>query len=180
MNKRLEQTLTRHGVPIERWGRGSAKTVEDLASELERGEAQLRENPRTGELERLVRVAEVDVFARDAEGAVRRLVEDHQRFADGRRRKRKLDSSLAEKLLAAERPLAAARRALEEELGVSGAQVRRAGRPHTTTRESPSYPGLRTRYEIVPYAAWLSGDDIQERYVERTPEKDTKFRWAAA
>jgi hypothetical protein len=179
VEQRLEDVLTRHGVPIERWGQGGAKNVRDLAREVDRGEAELRED-RSGQLERYVRVAEVTVFARDEAGSVRRLVEDHQRFSDGRTRERDLDGSLAEKLLEGERPLAAARRALREELGISQARVRRAGRARSITRESESYPGLRSRYEIVPYTAWLSEDAVRERYVERTSEKETVFRWAAA
>jgi hypothetical protein len=180
MGDDVEQLLREHGVPIELWGRGAAKSVADLRQEIERGEAVVGINPRNDRLERLVRVAEVDVLARGPRGRKRRLVEDHQRFADGRTRRRKLDRSLAEKLVAGERPLAAARRALREELGVVEATVQRAGRPHTRTTDSPSYPGLRTRYELVPFIAWLPEDTVRERYVEKTPEKATTFRWAVA
>lgn len=55
----LSELLTRYGVPVEQFGTGEAKTLEDLQKEIREGETVLYDN--NGQLVRQVSVANVDV-----------------------------------------------------------------------------------------------------------------------
>src|SRR5690606_24975958 len=110
----LEQQLREAGLPIDRWGEGPTKTVEDLWQEIADGESRLivsqvdELNARQGELVRVTNVLGLDVYARH-DGRLYRLKEDRQEFSDGRgTRYRDIDSSLGEKIKADEDHRAAA------------------------------------------------------------------------
>lgn len=135
----LEAWLAAAGIPLEQWGRGQAKTVADLWTEIASGEATLRDNPPRRE----VAVAQVLIRRGD-----QLLIEIEQELSDGRRRMRQRPPS--EKLQGGEDALAAARRCLAEELGLAlpVTQLYEVEPPDTFSRVSPSYPGLPTRYAV--------------------------------
>lgn len=172
--RQLAALLRQHGVDVNRWGTAAAKSVEHLRRELEQGESVLLEED--GQLVREVAVVEIDVVGPREEV---RLHEDRQEYRDGRTRRRSLGGALNEKLHPGETPDRAARRALREELGISDARL--ALVPLDTVedeRESPSYPGLRSRYLVWRYRLRLPPRHFRpEGYVEEQDDKATYFRW---
>lgn len=137
----LRDWLRGHGIPLDRWGVGGAKTVEQLYAEVTAGETVLRDDPP------LRRVEAVTLRVRRDDGW--ELVETLQLMSDGTVRSR--DRRPAEKLVPGEDPAAAAVRCAAEELGVEGPQVKvtaltrpDAPEPHP----SPSYPGLPAAYVL--------------------------------
>ena len=194
MNERLEQNvgserttnITRQdlikklsdaGIDPSIWGQGKAKTVEDLLQEVNDGEIELISTP-DGTLVRKVPVVTVDVMYTDALGRHYKLVESRQVFTDGRERHRDRNTSVAEKLKVGENVAEAALRGVQEELGISGEiQLTEDGR-EITELDSPSFPDLRSQYEIFKFSAELTpGQYKPEGYIERQPDKSTYFEW---
>jgi len=141
----LRTWLTAHGIRCETWGRDGTKSVRSLWNEIAAGETRLSPDPPMRE------VAVVSVLI---EAGGRRLTEVRQLMADGTVRERNAWPS--EKLLPGETPVAAALRCLVEELRVDARDVTVAAEPLSTTVEqldSPSYPGLPTRYTLHTVAA---------------------------
>lgn len=138
--RELRDWLAGKRIPVDRWGKGSAKRVTDLWSELDSGESVLTDPP----LER--HLSFVSLVIRKGG---RRLTETGQLLATGETRRR--DWPPGEKMHPGEDAVAAALRCVEEELGVSRAScriVRRASEESTEEKVSPSYPGLLTRYSM--------------------------------
>ena len=172
----LAEALSARGIPVHTWGRGAAKTVAHLHAELAGGECTLHDGI-AGSLDRRVRVCQVTV----THGG-RVLVEDHQRFRDGRVRRRALPGSVSEKLTAAEDPAAGARRALAEELGVDPEGLELvAGRHGIAFGPSPSYPGLAGVYQTLCFRVELPAELYDPAgYVETQADKQTVFCWQPA
>jgi hypothetical protein len=147
----LAAWLDIQGIPRDAWGRGEAKTLADLWAEYESGETAFEDDPPAR------RVAVVQLRLRRA-GKV--LVELAQEFEDGRRRERHRLPS--EKIKTGEDPFAAARRCLREELDLEpdAAGELAIGEPSEMVADSPSYPGLRTRY--ILYMVDGTGDTLPE------------------
>jgi hypothetical protein len=146
----LESWLHAHGVDTALWGRGTAKSLEDLWTEVAQGESLLVDEPPL----RRVQVVELHI-RRDG----RLLVEAAQELASGHVRQR--NQPPAEKLKPGEWPTDAARRCLKEELGVDQEeQIRFAAAP-VETREiiklSPSFPGLVTVFTVHRVVLAVSG-----------------------
>lgn len=140
----LAAWLAAVGIDTNGWGQAESKRLADLWAEYKSGEAVIEDDPPA----RLLNVAEI---------AIRRggllLLEIKQEFADGRHRARLVPPS--EKLKPDESPRAAALRCLREELGLDEAHVR-IGKIEQTIEhaaDSPSYPGLLTRYVFHTFAA---------------------------
>lgn len=135
----LTDWLDTHGVNYAAWGRGTAKTVADLWAEYTAGETAFSDAP----VSRRVVVVQLSIRNGAAE-----LLELAQELSDGRRRERRRPPS--EKLKQEETPLTAALRCLHEELGLAPTDVVIYGDIKTTetTLDSPSYPGLPTRYIV--------------------------------
>jgi hypothetical protein len=124
----LRGWLASKDIPVHRWGTGQAKRVEDLWSELRTGESVLTDLPPRR------RVAFVSVVVRRGDAI---LTEVAQLLATGETRTRQQPPS--EKMLPG------------EELGVPHESCRIIPGTHTEasrTSESPSYPGLVTRYRM--------------------------------
>lgn len=166
--------LKSHGIPLEYWGVGKAKTVRHLVTEIIDRETELiAEN---GELKRKISVVHIDVEY-NLNGQKLTLVEDRQEFKDGRIRKRGLDG-VSEKMKPGENPFISSKRALLEELGL----VVEAGFEHIVTSKktlaSSSYPGLITDYLVhqmrinMPLSLFHS-----EGYREVQIDKTTYFVW---
>lgn len=145
----LAAWLAANGMDLARWGTGAAKRVRDLWAEIARGESQLQQDPP------LRRVAAVVVLVRRGD---RVLVETEQVMRDGRTRPRRRPPS--EKMKPGEGYRDAAVRCLVEEIGVRPAAVAVREATHQVTcltRESASYPGLRTRYVFHTVEARVDG-----------------------
>lgn len=145
--EQLAAWLLKSGIDIESWGKGESKQLLDLWQEYKSGESSLTDNPPT----RLIRVSQV-LIGRDD----RVLLELAQEFADGRHRVRLRPPS--EKLKEGETPRAAAWRCLREELGLDegDVDVDEMGQTIEETADSPSYPGLPTRYIFYVFKATAS------------------------
>lgn len=167
--------LSSFRIPVDSWGQGAAKTVGHLMREIEAGETVL--TTRGKELLRQVGFAAVWVTYRDGRDTYE-LVEDRQEFRDGRVRRRDTGSSISEKIQPGENPKDAAKRALREELGISGKVDLKGGKKTEELKESPSYPGLRTQYLRHDFSAELKLDQYSpEGYVEEQDDKTTYFVW---
>ncbi len=132
------------GIDTIAWGQGKAKQPGDLWAEYRNGETRFADDPPA----RLIDVAQIVLGRGDAV-----LLELAQEFADGRRRVRLRPPS--EKMKPGESPRAAAWRCLAEELGLTEAEVALDEDYHVIEEEedSPSYPGLMTRYRFHVFAA---------------------------
>lgn len=125
------------GIDTATWGEGEAKALDDLWGEYLKGESSFDDEPPS----RVIKVVQLVIRRGDAI-----LTEIDQLFADGRRRTRMRPPS--EKLARGEEPRAAVLRCLSEELGLRAADVviEREREPYEVISDSPSYPGLPTRY----------------------------------
>lgn len=173
----LMEALKQHGVPVDRWGSGSAKTVSRLLGEIEAGETTLVKDGR--ELLRRTRFVALTVTHQGEEGE-QELYEKEQVFKDGRPRIRNLDWSASEKLLGEEDSQAALNRLLSEELfeiaaGIEG--IISTGETEEI-KESPSYPGLKTEFKRYNFEGELRGATYKpEGYTLQESDKTTHFAW---
>jgi 8-oxo-dGTP pyrophosphatase MutT (NUDIX family) len=158
------------GVDADSWGQGESKRLIDLWAEYESGEAALEDNPPS----RTIEVAEVIIRRGDAV-----LIEVEQEFSDGRRRARLVPPS--EKMRPGESPLDAARRCLREELGLLVAEVtlRQEYVLAEAVADSPSYPGLLTRYRFHTFEAAAAGLPDEDFYRDNAAPDDPirRHRW---
>ncbi len=168
----LRAWLAANGIDLDAWGKGNAKAVEDLWSELVAGETTLQDDPPL----RITRVVSVLVYKAD-----RTLVEARQTLSDDRERSRGVPPS--EKMRVGEEPLDAAVRCLDEELGVRPDHLRFLGLEESREpRPSRSYPGLYTRYvafQIEATVARLPDGDFTtvERGHNRERGKTHYWTW---
>jgi ADP-ribose pyrophosphatase YjhB (NUDIX family) len=152
----LHAWLIAQGLDLSAWGHGAAKDAAALWTELREGDARLVGPPPL----RLVEVVEVLVAHPAAHHTPqpRYLIEAEQELGDGRRRQRNLLPS--EKLKPGEDCQQAAIRCLQEELGVAPQDVEiipGSQQVIQRTLDSPSYPGLPTRYTVHTVAARVQG-----------------------
>lgn len=141
--------LEANGIDTSAWGQGEHKGVVHLWRELQTGDASLQEEPPM----RQVTVVQVLVRRGDAV-----LVERVQELASGQRRGR--DQPPSEKLKSGESYLDGAMRCLREELGAAPSQVSLNPASHRrwmAQEDSPSYPGLPTRYTMHAVEATVAG-----------------------
>ena len=176
----LKRLLEVHGVDFSNWGSGATKSLEALAGELKGGESRLQIDE--GGLTRVVSVVGVDVLFEDREHGVLRLVEAEQRFTGGSVRQRQLRTSLGEKQLPGESPLAAAKRAIEEALGLPARTLQfKQLRSETDEGPSSSYPGLRSLRHLTYFECLLPAPLFDSMgYEECQLDKVTSFTWCQA
>ncbi len=168
--------LKKYNISLDKWGQGSAKTVDHLDREVEGGESVLEE--RDGKLVRVVRVSWLNVFYVDRNGDRYKLIEKKQVFRDGRERVRSTEYSIAEKISKDEEAKNAARRCLREELGIANPRGINYSNTLKHIEESHSYPGVLSEYQDYIFDYIVSeGDYRPEGYVERQEDKDTYFEW---
>ena len=193
----LRQWLDANGVDANAFGVNGAKSLTDLAIEVERGETTLALDDVTNAPRRDVRVLRLLVTDETSRpGQV--LVEARQEWESGRVRYR--NTPLSEKLLGNEDWRDAVRRAVDEELGgaidatqfslkVDESSVRRT----EVDRESLSYPGLSSRYAMFTVTcevkglpepttpvegSAMEGGELGFTSVEGTPSGWLKATWA--
>lgn len=171
--------LQQYAIPVELWGQGRAKTVGHLFRELSEGDTELVTLGR--ELLRQVAFVNIDVYA-EFDGTQHRLREDRQVFDEGlpteRTRTREMVGAVKEKLHKAENPDEVVERAVQEELQVRGSIAYQKLREENLDEESPSYPGLRSKYKAHYFRADLKGDQInRDGYKEVQTDKTTYFVW---
>jgi 8-oxo-dGTP pyrophosphatase MutT (NUDIX family) len=176
----LRQILIEHRVPVLTWGQGVSKTLEHLLNEINEGESTLVKDGET--LVKKESGVTVTVLYSNGEQSWK-LVEEKQVFSDGRERARGYTGSIGEKMRSGEEPIAAARRALSEELGFENTDLLISDdcpfeTDHRPILPSQSYPGLMTRRTVYEFILNLPGENYTaEGYQEVQPDKTTYFRW---
>ncbi len=168
----LTDTLIKFGIPVDQWGKGAAKNIKNLQTEIDEKETTLEEN--NGELIRKVCVVAVAV---ECNG--KRLIEDRQEFNDGRVRRRGT-KRCGEKCIEGEIPQQAAIRCLTEELGLENINPANLIFEKTNQREmlSMSYPGLKSKYYTSLFYYNMPEDQYNpDGYIEVQSDKKTYFVW---
>jgi hypothetical protein len=165
----------KNALPLELYGNGQAKSFQSLLDEISNGESQIIWEG--NKPIRVLKVCRVKVICLDKELT---LYEDRQEFADSRIRQRGFDY-LSEKMGVGENPMTASERALKEELGMSEEAIKLTP-IHTdgidsSELESPSYPGLTTRYQFHDFIAYYPVEYWQEEFREVQEDKTTVFAW---
>ena len=154
----------------ENWGVGTAKTLDHLVLEIDKGETRLNG------VFRAIRTVAIDVICDK-----QKLREVCQVFSDGRIRKREFEfGSVCEKLNGGETPLQGLWRGLEEELGIKyNSQIRfKYIEEKTMIFVSNSYPGLVTRNTQSRFRVKLPREFYRvDGYFERQSDKTTYFEW---
>jgi hypothetical protein len=170
----LSRWLQSHGVSTERWGKGSAKTIQHLASELLEGESYLKVID--GVVVRICEGVKIDVRYRGKSGELQ-LIEEKQVFRDGRERRRGL-IGVNEKRKPGESILTVGERAIQEELNLHEKVNLGVPSLEHLNGESTSYPGLFTMYTTHTFITYLPEWFFRpEGYVEVQPDKSTYFVW---
>jgi hypothetical protein len=166
----LRQWLLARQIPVQLWGRGTAKTVDALWHELRLGECALRADP----VLRLTGVVVVWI-----QRGPLCLFELSQAWADGRIRPR--NGPPSDKLRPAESWQEGALRCLWEELALSPSDITLEDEPLReilVERDSSSYPGLPSRYHSVHVRARVEGlPDGAFRTAEQDPEPSDPVRF---
>ena len=174
--KSLEEYLLRFRIPLEKWGKGYAKTLSHLFREIKSGECTILEE--RGNLLREIEFAMCEMFYHDGKNLFK-LIEQKQVFNDGRTRIRDKESSVSEKMMIGEDPLETLIRGVEEELGIilGESQIEEVG-DVKKTESSQSFPGLITRYKGHNFTCFLNQDQYSPNgYVEIQKDKSTYFIW---
>ena len=172
----LASFLSVHGVDLGAYGRREAKTLEQLWTEVEKQECTLLLDG-AGKIRRRAYGAQIAIYYRRGDKTLQ-LIEDCQVFHDGRIHRRQLGASIGEKMQGDEKPLAAARRALSEELGIEENLALDPEETQTKTVHSLTYPGLISEYVIYTYSTWLPDHLYKpEGYVEVQEDKTNYWVW---
>jgi len=175
----LQELLREHRIPLQQWGVGDAKTLNDLYTETRHGESSLIIGPK-GKLVREVGIVKIDIYYKDVT-ATYKLIEDYQEFYDGRKRVLKQDCPVGEKMKPHETPIQAYERALREELAITRPIPGRATKSRLITKVSRSYPGLTSRYHEHRFMVTLPKKYYNaDGYVETDGDRKTYFSWSKA
>lgn len=170
---KLIEILKDYNIDISGWGQGESKTIDHLFSEIVKGETKI--SVEGGKLIREVSALSIVVRYKNLI-----LKEDYQEFIDGRKRKRKMKASVAEKLDSKDKDLlSAVKRAINEELGIkiSSSQIKK-GDDDVKVRISRSYPNLLSKVKLFGFEVSLNGDQFDPKgYVEIQEDKKTFFKW---
>jgi len=157
--------LVENGVDTAVWGTGAFKTITNLWDEYVQGEVSFGAHP----MLRIVRVVQVFVQRHDEST----LFEIEQVFRNGKRRFR--NQLPSEKIIRSENSMDAAYRCLAEELELSREQVvfmAADQEREEISADSPSYPGLPTRYTIQRINARVTGLPDEDFWRENTASRE--------
>ena len=173
----LQEKLTSAKIDTSTWGKGQAKTLQHLQREIDDGEAIIikKEN---GTLLRQVEGGGSDVYYTSPTGKKYKLREDKQVFNDGRERRRHIGQAVSEKMKQSENPIDAMIRGIKEELGIGGEINLTALDIVEETKDSQSYPGLRSTYIHHKFKTVLTEPQFNpDGYIEEQTDKSTYFVW---
>jgi hypothetical protein len=177
---KLKEQLEKHGIPLDQWGKGQAKTFQHLLKEMAENECELVEDEEKG-LVRRVSVLGIDIYYQPQGSERLRLFEEKQVFIDGRERRRSLPTSMGEKLTPGEDLDQAAKRAIREELGITDGVQAQYIKTLRNERVSDSFPGLLSQYVNHFYEANLTEKQYNpEGFKEVQEDKTTYFAWRQA
>lgn len=160
------QMLKDHNIDIEQFGVGDAKTLSQLASEVEDGSARLMLDATSHKkLVRVVDVVLLRLYSAETDGLI--LVETAEVYPDGRRRGPNLRMPGTKKF-PHENARETAQRTLKELLGMGGVNVNfnfDEKEVYEEENDSPSFPGVRTVYrkEIVQCYISETRPDVLQR-----------------
>lgn len=145
----FEAILTKQGIDLSQFGKGEAKTVQDLFWEVQRSECVMGMHQM--EFKRMIRVLRVMVWAKTPEGD-RVLMEGGQVLGDGRTREG-LNKRVAKKMTVGENWKDALSRALSSELLLSEDWQRKhlelqSQEEAENERLARGYPGVKTVYQF--------------------------------
>jgi hypothetical protein len=173
----LKSRLMEYSIPIETWGTGKSKTVENLLDELEQKECNVVDEG--GYLVRYIEFVGIKIYYVDKNEDIWQLKEDRQEFHDGRIRRRSMPSSVSEKMKFGENPSIAAVRGIKEELGFEIEESQLSKRKDLDFNGgSISYPGLRAKYKGHQFICYLKDNQFNPGgYIERQKDKSTFFKW---
>jgi len=165
--------LRDHGIPTDKFGVGNAKTLEQLAAEVQSGSAVLMLD--AAHHKKLVRVVDVILLRICAPGNKQKfLVETGEKFADGRQRSIvRLPGTKKEPHMNSKQM---AERIANEMLNLGGAKVNfdfAAKEVFEEQEESPSYPGVQTVYRKEIIEGTLAGDP--NSYIGMKPKNATEW-----
>ena len=170
----LAEWLEENGIDTAVWGIGSFKSITNLWDETVQGEVFFEVDPPL----RVVKVVQVLIQHDDTT-----LFEVEQVFRNGKRRFR--NQPPAEKIKRGENSIDAAYRCLNEELGLDRDQVDFISMEHEgeeMVADSPSYPGLPTRYTMQKIRVRVTGLPEEEFWRENSVAKEgdpvSRHLWA--
>jgi hypothetical protein len=172
----LRTFLESHNIPLERWGVGTANSIEKLLQELNEGECSLRvEN---GQIVRYGEGAGLIAYFYNGDHLLR-LREKYQILKNRIPRTRPMIASVAEKMRPGENPATAIYRAHSEELGICEViPVNYLYLKKTGPLISTSYPGFVTRSTIHFFNTYLAPKHFRPGgYIEEQPDKTNYYEW---
>ncbi|MBP9763216.1 MAG: hypothetical protein KBD10_00530 [Candidatus Pacebacteria bacterium] len=173
--EQLRRFLESYDIPLDKWGKGKAKTLENFLKELNSGESQLTSVD--GKLFRsaLGSVAVIHYFDYPFHSV---LTEVHQIMSNGKIYSRDIPFSIGEKVLPNESSLEAVYRAFKEELAIEE-KLKLRERPGYVQGPVPStsYPGIITTYFVDVWFAMMPKHLYKRVYTEVQPDKTSQFVW---
>jgi len=173
----LKERLVSAGINISLWGKGEAKTINDLYREIKNGETKLVKDKNLGLIKK-VSICGADIFYRSPLGEKFHLIERKQVFSDGRVRVRDWGHAVSEKIKIGETPKEGVLRGIQEEIGVSGDLEIEETERDSVQRESLSYPGLISQYDRFHYEVNLNENQFNPKgYIECNDSITTYFEW---
>lgn len=161
------------GVQTYRFGKGKAKKLRDLLREIKTGDCELViYGP---QMYRTVCAVRASIKYKD-----KILKEVKQVFSDSRADRVRGFLYISEKKSPKEGKEVSLRRAVIEELGIHSDINFSFTRERTETRESPSYPGLKSIYTFIDFDVVLTDEQFKEDgYIEKEGSTGltTYFEW---
>lgn len=175
----LAECLCANSIDLTQWGTDGAK-VKKLFGELLEGETQLVKD--TQGLIRQIMPSGVRVYHCPVDGTALYLREVYQEdLASKVKKTRQRDYSVGEKAKPGENHLQAAVRGVREELQIEGNFAIVPAEKNVRLEESPTFPGLRTRYDDQKFTAILNALQYRiDGYEELRAGKKNVFRWESA
>lgn len=174
----LESLLNQFWIPIQHWGIGEAKTLDDLLDEISIGESHLIINDNG--ISRVVGI--VKMFISNAVNPSNGLlIEWGQYLPDGRYRQRM--QSPGGKIKKGESPKQALLREVKEELNIGEEEIYKLSAlpVKSETRSSRSYPGLICIYTVYGFKITIVGGSEVCRREEFTKTESNGarliFKW---
>lgn len=177
----LPDFLKELAVPLEKFGTGCHKSLEDLVAEIDNGECRLSIDAHSGRLFRAGAVVRLDVRYVTEDGVHLQLYEAEQRFSDGRCRRRPTGFAVWEKLRIGEDPDIGMTRALREELKLHGEFQAIPGERSQIRRAPDDYPSIHSLFTTFDFTVNLSHQHfVAGGYQEHQRDKTTIFLWRPA